>query len=157
MSPYPDRDWPLPIGPQWRMVDEIARCTPGEEILVRKRFGRDDPIIQAHFTNGRGIVPGVLLIEIAAQGAALLEAMSGGNGLERGDESAIPVLGEAHARFHRPVGPEETIEVAVRIADRVAGVTVYRAVARIGGMKAASIRIMGGRIAAVETASQAAA
>jgi 3-hydroxyacyl-[acyl-carrier-protein] dehydratase len=61
----------LPHGPEFRFLDKITRLTPGQagagEYLVRG----DEPFLRGHFP-GNPILPGVLLLEAAAQLAGVV-------------------------------------------------------------------------------------
>ena len=130
----------LSIGSAWHMIDEIVTVNCGESILARKVFNADDPILRAHFTNGNSLVPGVLLLEAAAQAAALLETYSADNG-STGEK--LRLIGDVQARFSASVFPGQAVDVNVTIVERIGGVTRYRGIMSVLGKRVCSIWLMG--------------
>ena len=56
----------LPHGPEFRFLDRVISLTPGKEGTGEYRVRGDEPFLRGHFP-GDPILPGVLLIEAAAQ------------------------------------------------------------------------------------------
>ena len=56
----------LPHGPEFRFLDRVLSLTPGKEGTGEYRVRGDEPFLRGHFP-GDPILPGVLLIEAAAQ------------------------------------------------------------------------------------------
>jgi 3-hydroxyacyl-[acyl-carrier-protein] dehydratase len=61
----------LPHGPEFRFIDRIVSLTPGKEGVGEYRVRGDEPFLRGHFP-GNPILPGVLLIEAAAQLAGIV-------------------------------------------------------------------------------------
>lgn len=61
----------LPHGPEFRFVDRLLRLTPGKEGVGEYRVRGDEPFLRGHFP-GEPLMPGVLLVEAAAQLAGIV-------------------------------------------------------------------------------------
>lgn len=77
-------------------VDRILSLESGKQIVTETNWADRPAILEAHFRGGPAVVPGVLLIEQAAQSGALLWRMS------LVDERPL-FLGRANCRFLKPV------------------------------------------------------
>jgi 3-hydroxyacyl-[acyl-carrier-protein] dehydratase len=56
----------LPHGPEFRFVDRLLSLVPGKEGAAEYRVRGDEPFLRGHFP-GEPLLPGVLLVEAAAQ------------------------------------------------------------------------------------------
>ena len=61
----------LPHGPEFRFLDRVVSLKPGKEGAGEYRVRGDEPFLRGHFP-GHPILPGVLLIEAAAQLAGVV-------------------------------------------------------------------------------------
>jgi 3-hydroxyacyl-[acyl-carrier-protein] dehydratase len=61
----------LPHGPEFRFVDQLTGLDPGKSGAGEYRLRGDEPFLRGHFP-GQPIMPGVLLIEAAAQLAGIV-------------------------------------------------------------------------------------
>ena len=61
----------LPHGPEFRFLDKVLSLTPGKEGAGEYRVRGDEAFLRGHFP-GDPIMPGVLLIEAAAQLAGVV-------------------------------------------------------------------------------------
>ena len=61
----------LPHGPEFRFLDRLVSLTPGREGVGEYRVRGDEPFLRGHFP-GDPILPGVLLVEAAAQLAGVV-------------------------------------------------------------------------------------
>src|ERR1700684_1590108 len=61
----------LPHGPEFSFLDRVQSRTPGKEGTAEYRVRGDEPCLRGHFP-GDPILPGVLLIEAAAQLAGVV-------------------------------------------------------------------------------------
>ena len=61
----------LPHGPEFRFLDRVVSLKPGKEGVGEYRVRGDEPFLRGHFP-GHPILPGVLLIEAAAQLAGVV-------------------------------------------------------------------------------------
>ena len=61
----------LPHGPEFRFLDRLLSLVPGKEGVGEYRVRGDEPFLQGHFP-GDPLLPGVLLVEAAAQLAGVV-------------------------------------------------------------------------------------
>lgn len=81
-----------------------------DTIVIESDVNADAPFFKGHFPN-MPIMPGVLIVETAAQAGALLVSLT--CGLE--DDKFIAFSNIDAAKFKRPVYPDETLRINVRI------------------------------------------
>ncbi|MDA1050240.1 MAG: beta-hydroxyacyl-ACP dehydratase [Planctomycetota bacterium] len=96
------------------LVDEIVGH--GEDtILCRKTFRDDEFFFQGHYPD-QPIVPGVILCEAAMQAGAILLSKFVAEG------SGVPVATRLNdVKFKKMIHPGDTIEMAVKLNERIAG------------------------------------
>ncbi|MDR1611157.1 MAG: beta-hydroxyacyl-ACP dehydratase [Planctomycetota bacterium] len=110
----------IPHRPPFLLVDEILELRP-DRITARTTLRPDDELwsrIYAGHYPGMPITPGALLLETLFQTAGVLIAK-----LVRGDVPAagVPVVTRINnVKFKRMVLPGDTIELRVRITERLA-------------------------------------
>jgi 3-hydroxyacyl-[acyl-carrier-protein] dehydratase len=112
------------------LVDEVVQRDQ-QTILCRKTFRPDEYFFQGHYP-GFPLVPGVILCEAAMQAGAILLAawMQEGQG--------VPVATRMNdVRFKRMVRPGETVEMEVRLNERLADAFFLQATVRCEGKVAA--------------------
>jgi len=118
----------LPHGPEFRFIDRLSALDPG-------KFGRgeytvrgDEPFLRGHFP-GHPLMPGVLLIEAAAQLAGTVAQSDPGISpllnLRLTAIRACKILGTAK--------PSETIMLEARITGRMGGLVQAAATATVDG------------------------
>ncbi len=61
----------LPHGPEFRFLDRLLELEPGKRGVGEYRVRGDEPFLRGHFP-GQPLLPGVLLIEAAAQLAGVV-------------------------------------------------------------------------------------
>jgi len=61
----------LPHGPEFRFIDRLIELDPGKRGVGEYRLRGDEPFLRGHFP-GDPIMPGVLLVEAAAQLAGVV-------------------------------------------------------------------------------------
>jgi len=116
----------LPHGPEFRFVDRLTALDPG-------KFGRgeytvrgDEPFLRGHFP-GHPLMPGVLLIEAAAQLAGTVAQCDPGipplEDLRLTAIRACKILGTAK--------PSETITLEARVNGRMGGLIQATATASV--------------------------
>ena len=89
--------------PPFQMVERVLDVVPGESVTALKNVSVNEPYFMGHFPDAP-IMPGVLVIESAAQACSLaIEA-------DRTDESTIYVLLKVKDfKFVKPIIPGDTM------------------------------------------------
>lgn len=101
----------LPHRPPMLFIDGASRLVAGEEIEAAFFVDPGLPVFQGHFPGGP-VFPGVYLVEMAAQAAALA-LLAGGR-----CRGKTPLLaGIRKAGFHRRVAPGDTLVVHAAVAE----------------------------------------
>ena len=117
----------LPHGPEFRFLDRVIDLVPGErgagELLLRG----DEAFLRGHFP-GQPIMPGVLVVEAAAQLAGVVAqsdpVRTPLRDLKLTAMRGIKILGA--------VAPGETLHVDARVTGRMAGLVQASVSARVG-------------------------
>jgi len=120
----------IPHRPPFLLVDEIV--DRGEDwIVCRKTFREDEYFYAGHYPEFP-ITPGVLLCEAAMQAGAILLSHH-----ETPPEGGIPVAaGLNNVRFRRMVRPGDTIEMEVKLTNRISKAWFLSAKVSCGGQLA---------------------
>jgi 3-hydroxyacyl-[acyl-carrier-protein] dehydratase len=122
------------------LVDRVIDVAPGASIRAVKTVSISEPALQGHFPPpGRPIMPGVLIVEALAQACALLV-----HATEPFDATRQPLalLGIDRARFRRPVGPGDKLDLHCEVVSRRGGTWRFRARALVGDHLAAEAVIL---------------
>lgn len=119
----------IPHRPPMLLVDEVVAQTE-DSIVTRKTFRPDEFFLQGHYP-GQPIVPGVILCEATVQsGAVLLSGLTAG-------KSGVPVLTRMNeVKFRRVVRPGETIEMTVKLNERLGDAYFLTGTAKVDGQAA---------------------
>lgn len=132
----PDKDEPswisalrhLPHGPEFRFLDRLTALDPGKTGAGEYTVRGDEPFLRGHFP-GSPLMPGVLLVEAAAQLAGVVAqsdpAIPPLPGLKLTALRAVKILGAAR--------PGETIRLEANITGRLANLIQARATATVNG------------------------
>ena len=91
------------------LIDRVTEVTPKERIVAIKNISLSDPILQGHFPDNP-VVPGVLIVEGAAQAAAVLGHMS-----VEGGCTTCYLTEVTSARFRKPVVPGDQLRIEVDV------------------------------------------
>lgn len=119
----------IPHRPPMLLVDEVVAQTE-DSIVTRKTFRPDEFFLQGHYP-GQPIVPGVILCEATVQsGSVLLSGLTAG-------KSGVPVLTRMNeVKFRRVVRPGETIEMTVKLNERLGDAYFLTGTAKVDGQAA---------------------
>jgi len=118
----------LPHGPEFRFVDRLLTLEPGVSGSAEFFLRGDEPFLRGHFP-GDPILPGVLLVEGAAQLAGVVAQSDPGRaplaGLKLTAIRAAKILGTAR--------PGETLTFHARVTARMGGLVSAQATATVRG------------------------
>lgn len=116
----------LPHGPEFRFVDRLISLTPGKEGVGEYRVRGDEPFLRGHFP-GDPMMPGVLLVEAAAQLAGVVAqsdpAFSHLSGLK--------LAALRNAKFFGSARPGEVVRLEARILGRLGNLIQTQAAASV--------------------------
>jgi 3-hydroxyacyl-[acyl-carrier-protein] dehydratase len=118
----------LPHGSEFRFVDRLISLAPGKEGVGEYRVRGDEPFLRGHFP-GEPLMPGVLLVEAAAQLAGVVAqsdpAISPLPGLKLTALRNVKLLGTAV--------PGEVVRVEASVTGRLGGLVQATAQASVAG------------------------
>ncbi len=118
----------LPHGPAFRFIDRLTALDPGRSGRGEYRLRGNEPFLSGHFP-GNPLMPGVLLIEAAAQLAGVVAQ----------SDPTIPPLAALKLTALRQVKilgsarPGQVIEVEARVEGRMGGLIQATADIRVEG------------------------
>ncbi len=118
----------IPHRPPFLWVDKILQSNE-TSILAEKFIPQDLDVFKGHYPE-HPILPGVLLCEALFQSGALLISLL----LRESDTTAagVPVITRVeNAKFKRPVGPGDTIQMLVTLKEKFSGVWFLKGVLRV--------------------------
>jgi len=117
----------LPHGPEFRFLDRVLSLTPGKEGTGEYRVRGDEPFLRGHFP-GDPILPGVLLIEAAAQLAGVVAqsdpAIRPLAGLKLTALRGVKILGAAR--------PGDVVHLQASVIGRLGNLIQAQARGRVG-------------------------
>lgn len=118
----------LPHGPEFRFLDRLLSLDPGVSGTGVFTLRGDEPFLRGHFP-GQPLMPGVLLVEAAAQLAGTIAQSDPRIGPLRNLKltalRGVKILGSAQ--------PGEIISLEARITGRLANLIQSQATASVGG------------------------
>jgi 3-hydroxyacyl-[acyl-carrier-protein] dehydratase len=118
----------LPHGPGFRFLDRLTTLDPGKSGAGEYTVRGDEPFLRGHFP-GQPLMPGVLLVEAAAQLAGVVAqsdpAIPPLPGLKLTALRGVKILGTAR--------PGEVIRLETNITGRMANLIQARASATVNG------------------------
>ncbi len=115
----------IPHRPPFLWIDRVEFLEPGARCVALRWVDPSDPVFAGHFP-GDPILPGVLLIEAAAQTAGV---MMGG----------VPAQGERrlaavnYFKFLQPVRPGTDIRIEAQAIASIGSMTAIKATVTVGG------------------------
>lgn len=116
----------LPHREPMLLVDEMTR--DGDTTHSRYTVRGDEWFLQGHFP-GNPVVPGVVLCEIIAQGAALL--------VQDQLKDHVPFFaGMNKVKFRNSARPGDTLEITAQVVRQTGPFVVFKGQACVGGKKA---------------------
>ena len=118
----------LPHGPEFRFIDRVLALVPGKSGTGEYTVRGDEPFLRGHFP-GLPMLPGVLLVEAAAQLAGLV-AQSDPNvaplpGLKLAALRAVKILGTAR--------PGDVLRIDASISGRLGNLIQATATGTVNG------------------------
>jgi 3-hydroxyacyl-[acyl-carrier-protein] dehydratase len=117
----------LPHGPQFRFLDRLTALAPGQSGAGEYTLRGDEAFLRGHFP-GQPLMPGVLLVEAAAQLAGVVAQ----------SDPTIPPLKNLKltairgAKILGTAVPGETIQLEARVLGRMGNLIQAQATARVG-------------------------
>lgn len=118
----------LPHGPEFRFVDRLLSLTGGKEGAGEYRVRGDEPFLRGHFP-GEPLMPGVLLVEAAAQLAGIVAqsdpTIAPLPGLKLTALRNVKILGTAK--------PGEVVRLEARITGRLGNLVQAQTSATVAG------------------------
>ena len=128
----------LPHRYPFLMVDKIINIDGDETAIGIKNVTYNEPIFQGHFPD-KPVFPGVLIIEAMAQTAgAIVIAHDRQSGVGK---SMVLMLTIDKAKFRKPAGPGDQIELHIRKIHRRRTVGRYEAKAIVDGVLIAEAEV----------------
>ncbi len=118
----------LPHGAGFRFLDQLTALEPGRSGAGRYRLREDEPFLKGHFP-GQPLLPGVLMVEAAAQLAGVVA---------QSDPAIAPLPGlkltaVRAAKIFGTISPGQTLEVESRIVGRMGNLVQAAVSARCEG------------------------
>lgn len=111
------------------MIDKVINVVPGESATGIKNVSINEAFFAGHFP-AHPVMPGVLIIEAMAQTAAVLVVHTLGPDSEG---KLVYFMSIDGARFRKPVGPGDVIEIHIKKERSRGNVWKFAAEARVRG------------------------
>jgi 3-hydroxyacyl-[acyl-carrier-protein] dehydratase len=111
------------------MIDRLIDIKPGESAVAIKNVTYNENFFPGHFPQ-MPVMPGVLIIEAMAQGAAAYTAYTEELDVEN---KIVLFMGVDKARFRKPVMPGDQLHIHVKTIQRRPPVWRFEGVAKVNG------------------------
>jgi 3-hydroxyacyl-[acyl-carrier-protein] dehydratase len=118
----------LPHGPEFRFVDRLVSLEPGVHGAAEFTLRGDEPFLRGHFP-GAPLMPGVLLIEAAAQLAGVVAQSDPG----RSPLTDLKLTAIRAAKIIGSAKPGETVTLHARVLGRMGGLVQAQATVTLRG------------------------
>ena len=126
MPDDPSRE--LPHGPAFRFVDQVTSLTPGQSATATYHVRGDEPFLAGHFP-GNPIMPGVILVEAAAQLGGIV-AQSDPDNTPLDD---LRLTAVRNAKITGTARPGESLEIAASVTGRLGTLVQVDATVAVAG------------------------
>lgn len=117
----------LPHRPPFLWIDRVLAVEPGRRCRASKHIDPAAPFFAGHFP-GDPILPGVFLVEAAAQAAGVMMAASNPR---PGTTKRLAAINQF--KFRKPVPPGATIEIETRLLLELEGMATVSAAITVEG------------------------
>lgn len=122
--------------PPFQMVDRVLEVVPGESVKALKNVSVNEPYFMGHFPDSP-IMPGVLVIESAAQSCSLAIEADGT------DESKVYVLLKVKDfKFVKPIIPGDTMIIDCKKTMGASGLFTFAVTVTVDGKVRAKGELM---------------
>ncbi len=128
----------LPHRYPFLLVDRVTEVVPGQKLIAYKNVTINEPFFQGHFP-GHPVMPGVLILEALAQGAAILAYKSAGIDPEKQVTYLMSIDG---AKFRKPVVPGDRLQLEVQVIKHKGSIWKQRGIATVDGVKVAEAEFL---------------
>jgi 3-hydroxyacyl-[acyl-carrier-protein] dehydratase len=112
------------------LLDKVVDIVGGESCTGIKNVTINEPFFQGHFPS-RPVMPGVMIVEAMAQTSAVLVMHSLG---QQNEGRLVYFMSIDEARFRRPIGPGDRIEIKVVRLQQRRNVWKFRGEAWVDGV-----------------------
>lgn len=123
----------LPHRYPFLMIDRLVEIKSGDSAVAVKNVTVNEQFFEGHFPQ-YPVMPGVLIVEAMAQGAAAFTAYTEGLDTEG---KIVLFTGVDKARFRRPVVPGDQLRITVRALQRRPPMWRFGGVAEVDGKRVA--------------------
>ena len=119
------------------LIDKVEQIEMGESAVGIKCVTVNEPFFPGHFPDAP-VMPGVLIIEAMAQTCAVLTVLTLGKEFEG---KLVYFMSIDNARFRKPVGPGDKLEIKVQKIRARGNVWKYGCIATVEGAKVAEAEV----------------
>lgn len=126
----------LPHGPEFCFLDKLVSLTPGKEGVGEYKVRGDEFFLRAHFP-GNPLMPGVLLIEAAAQ----LTGVVAQNDPAVAPLSELKLTAIRSVKIHGTARPGETLRIEARVTGRLGALIQAQAAVFVAETKVLSAEL----------------
>lgn len=116
----------LPHGSEFRFLDRLTQLEPGQSGAAEFTLRGDEPYLRGHFP-GQPLMPGVLLVEAAAQLAGVVAQSDPA----RSPLAALKLTAIRAAKILGSARPGETVRIEARVTGRLGNLVQAQATATV--------------------------